>query len=146
LLWVSFLLSTPVPKGPAVPPNAAYSLRATAGDLARFLIELGNPQSAPADLVDQMRTPQICVNDHNSWGLGIGIQHSSQGDSLWHGGDNRDFHSLMVIYPDQGLGVVVLTNGEGGDRWPTTWLSAPWAERPIGGRGRGWSRKRWKHQ
>jgi CubicO group peptidase (beta-lactamase class C family) len=108
------LVTGPVPKEPATPPNAAYSLRASASDLATLLIEISDPQLLDPDLGAQMCIPQARVNADNSWGLGIGIQHSPSGDSLWHTGDNPDFNSLMVIYPDQGLGVVVLTNGERG--------------------------------
>jgi CubicO group peptidase (beta-lactamase class C family) len=114
VIWLSFHLTVPVPRGPAVPPNAAYSLRATADDLARFLIELSDPQLLPAPLGDEMRTAQVRVNADNSWGLGLAIQHSAQGDALWHGGSNRDFQCHMVVYPNWGWGAVVLTNGEMG--------------------------------
>jgi CubicO group peptidase (beta-lactamase class C family) len=114
LLGLAGLVTGPVPKEPGTPPNAAYSLRASASDLATLLIEISDPQLLDPDLGAQMCIPQARVNADNSWGLGIGIQHSPSGDSLWHTGDNPDFNSLMVIYPDQGLGVVVLTNGERG--------------------------------
>lgn len=114
LLGLAGLVSGPVPKEPGTPPNAAYSLRATAPDLAALLIEISDPQLLDPDLGAQMCIPQARVNTDNSWGLGIGIQHSPSGDSLWHTGNNPDFNSLMVMYPDQGIGVVVLTNGEHG--------------------------------
>ena len=82
---------------------AAGGLRATAGDLARFLIVAMD--------VPEMRAPQVRVADHLSWGLGIGIQHASSGDSIWHWGQNPGWESLMVGYPDSKTGVVVLTNG-----------------------------------
>jgi CubicO group peptidase (beta-lactamase class C family) len=129
LLWVSCLLSVPVPKGPSVPPNAAYSLRASAGDLANFLIEFGDPQYLDGKLMAEMRSPQVQVNEDNSWGLGLGIQHSAGGNSLWHGGDNRDFHSQMVIYPDQEFGMVILTNGEQGRT-----LAQDVVQRALGGK------------
>jgi pimeloyl-ACP methyl ester carboxylesterase len=46
--------------------------------------------------------------------LGIGIQQDSQGNILWHDGNNADFHSLMVIEQKHRNGVVVLTNGQNG--------------------------------
>jgi CubicO group peptidase (beta-lactamase class C family) len=94
--------------------NIAFTFRSTAGDLARFLIELSEPQVIPPEQVALMQTPQVTVNDHNSWGLGIGIQHSAAGDSLWHWGANMGFRSLMVIYPQYGIGIVVLTNSNDG--------------------------------
>jgi CubicO group peptidase (beta-lactamase class C family) len=136
LLVITGLLTGPVPKGLPAPANAAYSLRATASDLASFLIELSHPRLLDPDLAAQMCTPQIRVNKDNSWGLGIGIQHSRQGNSLWHGGDNPDFHSLMVVYPEHKIGVVVLTNGHQGG--PVTYDVA---QRALGGAANWSSRK-----
>jgi CubicO group peptidase (beta-lactamase class C family) len=62
----------------------------------------------------EMASPQVQSGENGSWGLGIGIQHGSQGDVLWHHGNNADFHALMVINPEQRNGVVILTNGEHG--------------------------------
>jgi len=47
-----------------------------------------------------------------SWGLGPGIQHSQQGDALWQWGQHFDFQSAMIIYPEHGFGVIVLTNND----------------------------------
>ena len=52
-----------------------------------------------------MREPQTTIGERFSWGLGIGIQHSSQGDALWQNGMTFGYRSVMVIYPDQGMGV-----------------------------------------
>jgi CubicO group peptidase (beta-lactamase class C family) len=104
----------PVPNRPGMSANAAFSLHTTAPDLAALLIEIGDPHVLDPALGALMRAPQVQVNADNSWGLGIGVQHSLAGDSLWHTGDNPDVKDLMVMYPEHGLGVVVLTNGEGG--------------------------------
>ncbi len=107
-------ISGPVPKGPSVTPGAAYSLKSTPGDLARFMIELSNPQHLSPATANQMLTPQVDTSDANAWGLGIAIHHGPECDWLWHGGDAADFHALMVMCPQSGDGVVVLTNGESG--------------------------------
>jgi CubicO group peptidase (beta-lactamase class C family) len=133
LLGLTAALTGPVPRGLPAPANAAYSLRATAGDLARFLIELSDPWFLTVDLATQMCRPQVTVNADNSWGLGIGIQHSHAGDAVWHGGDNADFHSMMVMYPAQGIGVVVLTNGDQGQA-----VAYDVAQRALGGKAE-WS-------
>ncbi len=113
-LWAVFsaavplaLLGTlilPVPNAHVARGNVAYTLRATAPDLARLLIALP----------DAFTHPQVGVNADISWGLGIGIQHGDQGDSLWHWGANTGYKSLIVMYPDHGLGIVVLTNSDRG--------------------------------
>jgi CubicO group peptidase (beta-lactamase class C family) len=113
-LWVVFsaamplaLLGTcvvPVPNAWVSQGNVAYTLRTTAPDLARLLIALP----------DTLGRPQVKLNADISWGLGIGIQHSDEADALWHWGANTGYTSLMVMYPEHGLGIVILTNGDGG--------------------------------
>ena len=112
-----FLLSSritnlPLPKWPAVPAQAAGSMRATAGDLATLLVELAAPRQLSPGLASELRTGQISLSPDLSWGLGPGIMHSPHGDALWQWGQHLDFQSVMIIYPDHGLGVVVLTNSD----------------------------------
>lgn len=90
---------------------AAGGLLATAPDLARFLAELMAPRELPAALAREMIAPQVGIDGSLSWGLGVGLQHSGSGDSVWHWGLNPGFESLMVGYPAERLGVVVLSNG-----------------------------------
>jgi hypothetical protein len=106
------ITNLPVPKWPAVRANAAGSLRATAGDMAAFLIELHDPQYLSAEMATQLQTPQVRLSSDLSWGLGPGIQHSQQGDALWQWGQHIDFQSIMMIYPEHGFGVVVCTNND----------------------------------
>jgi CubicO group peptidase (beta-lactamase class C family) len=114
LLRLSASLSVPIPRIPSPRPSAVGSLRTTALDLANFLIELVNPRFVSRSLAAQIRTPQIRINHDFSWGLGIGIQHSEQGDALWQMGMTFGFKSVMVIYPRSGWGIVVLTNSDDG--------------------------------
>ncbi|MEM7018607.1 MAG: hypothetical protein AAF512_14855, partial [Pseudomonadota bacterium] len=78
------------------------------------LIALGRDARQGGELWGQMITPHIQVNEHISWGLGVGIQHSQHGDSLWHWGSNLGSQSLMVYYPATGVGIVILTNSQNG--------------------------------
>ncbi len=96
----------------AVRPSAAGTIRATAADMARFLIEIADPQHLSAEAAAQMRTPQVSLRRDLSWGLGPGIQHSPEGDALWQWGQDLDFQSVMIIYPDSRYGAVVLTNSD----------------------------------
>ena len=107
-------ISGPVPKGPSATPGAAYSLKSTPGDLARFMIELSNPQHLSPATASQMLTPQIDTSDANAWGLGIAIYQGPECNWLWHAGSDADFHAFMAMCPKTGDGVVVLTNGESG--------------------------------
>jgi CubicO group peptidase (beta-lactamase class C family) len=112
LLLLTTALSGPVPRLPAGSPNAYASLRTTAADLAKFLLELTSPQHLDPALMAEMTSPQVQIEEDQSWGLGIGIQHNSQGNLLWHHGNNVDFHALMVIDQEQRNGVVVLANSQ----------------------------------
>jgi CubicO group peptidase (beta-lactamase class C family) len=131
LLWLTGMIIGPVPKTLSSPPSAVGSLRTSASDLAAFLIELAEPQYLNNNLASQIPTPQVAIDQDFSWGLGPGIQHSEQGDALWQNGITFGFRSVMVIYPQQRTGVVVLTNSEYG-------LSVAYdvAQRALGGKAR----------
>jgi CubicO group peptidase (beta-lactamase class C family) len=108
----SQLTNLPVSKWPQTEANAGGSMRATAGDMATFLIELANPQHLNVDLAAELQKPQVRLAEDLAWGLGPGIQSSQEGDALWQWGQHVDFQSIMIIYPEHGLGVVVLTNND----------------------------------
>jgi CubicO group peptidase (beta-lactamase class C family) len=111
-LGASCITNLPVPQPSKAEASAAGSLRATAGDMATFLIELSNPQHLSPEMAAQLRTSQIRLTRDLSWGLGPGIQHSRQGDALWQWGQHLHSQSVMIIYPDHGFGVVVCTNND----------------------------------
>jgi len=131
LVYVSGLFAVPVPRSPSPPPSAVGSLRTTAGDLATLLIELVEPRHLSPGMAGQMATPQIPAGEGFSWGLGIGIQHSAQGDALWQNAQTFGYRGLMVVYPERGCGVVVLTNSD--DGYP---VACDVAQRALGGKAR----------
>lgn len=104
----------PVFKNDSSEASAIGSLRSTAPDLANFLIELSNPRYLGKTIASQIDSAQVKINQDFSWGLGIGIQHSSQGDAIWQNANTFAFRGFMVIYPGEGYGIVVLTNSESG--------------------------------
>jgi CubicO group peptidase (beta-lactamase class C family) len=112
ILLASTITNLPVPKWPAVPANAASSFRATAGDMATFLIELSNPQYLSGEIAKQLQSPQVWLSSDLSWGLGPGIHHGPFGNALWQWGQHIDFQSVLIVYPQYGFGVVVLTNND----------------------------------
>lgn len=66
------------------PANVAYTLRTTADDYARFLVDIvlkknGEKQSVNTLFSSQVNT-DICQPGFVSWGLGFAIQHSIRGD------------------------------------------------------------------
>lgn len=108
----------PIPGGVhTYPEQAAAGLWTTPSDLARFGLalsaayrgEVGGPLT-PAT-VRTMLTP---VND--DYGLGPGVSGQGEAFAVSHGGSNEGFRAFWVIHPMTGDGVVVMTNGEAGDR------------------------------
>lgn len=102
-------LPLPVQTGPA---NAASSLYASAPDLAAFMIELARPRLADVHATEKMTTAQQRIDGIAAWGLGIGVETHARGRDLWQWGSNPGAKSLMIISPEIGDGVVILTNGE----------------------------------
>jgi CubicO group peptidase (beta-lactamase class C family) len=93
----------------------AFTLTATAEDMATLLGELMRPRILGTEIATALRTPQIDVDPTLRWGLGIGLWHAPDGrDVIWHWGSNLGFKSLMVGEPASCTGVVVLTNGDNG--------------------------------
>jgi len=109
--------------------NAAASLHTTAGDYALFFEAVLNGTGLKRTTLQEMERPQIAVNPECTncterepkelsksvfWGLGVGIQETKQGESLWHWGDNGRFKCFVVAYPKQKMGVVMFMDGENG--------------------------------
>lgn len=109
--------------------NVAYTLHTTAADYARFVEALINGKGLKRATFREMERPQVAVDPECAsctdrapkelsknvfWGLGVGIQQTSDGESLWHGGDNGSFKCYMLAYPKQKIGVVMFANGENG--------------------------------
>jgi CubicO group peptidase (beta-lactamase class C family) len=128
LLWLTGMITGPLPATLSPQPSAVGSLRTSATDLATFLIEVAEPRHLNAELAVQIHTPQVSAGRNMSWGLGPGIQHNEYGNALWQNGQTFGFRSLMVIYPEQRIGVVVLTNSDHGLQ-----LACDIAQRALGG-------------
>lgn len=110
-------------------PNAAASLHTTARDYAIFLEALLAGKGLKPGTLREMERPQIAVDPECTnctdripkelsksvfWGLGVGIQQTAQGESLWHWGDNGAFKCYMLAYPKQKTGLVFFADSENG--------------------------------
>lgn len=60
------------------------------------------------------RAPQVSVDQHVSYGLGLWLERRYGIDFMYHGGDVVGYHSEMVWFPEHGVGAVILTNGDPG--------------------------------
>ena len=109
--------------------NAAASLHTTANDYARFIAAILNSVGLKKETLRQMLTPQIKVDEGGtnttgrpadklspnvSWGLGVGLQSTTDGHSFWHWGDNGDSKAYFVAFEKQKAAVVVFANSANG--------------------------------
>jgi len=109
--------------------NAAATLHTTARDYAAFLNAVLNGKGLKPATVHEMEKPQVAVDPQCTnctdrapkelsesvfWGLGVGIQQTAQGESLWHWGDNGAFKCYMLVYPKPKIGLVFFSDSENG--------------------------------
>jgi CubicO group peptidase (beta-lactamase class C family) len=60
------------------------------------------------------RVPQVPIGKDETYGMGLMVDKKYQVEVVHHGGDLTGFHSDMMWLPGQGVGAVVLTNGDPG--------------------------------
>jgi CubicO group peptidase (beta-lactamase class C family) len=102
--------------------GAGGGLWTTPSDLARFAIEIMQSRAGQSnvvlsqEMVYQMLTPQVDLDDYNRMGLGFPLEGEGQDPLFWATGRNLPgFLSLLIAFPERGLGIVVMTNGDAGD-------------------------------
>jgi CubicO group peptidase (beta-lactamase class C family) len=104
----------PLDQAPNESANAAYSLHATACDLATFMAAMLSGGAKAASPTAEMLEHQVRVNERVSSGLGWGLEASTAGRAFWHWGDNPGYKCLALALREPGEGVVVMTNADGG--------------------------------
>jgi CubicO group peptidase (beta-lactamase class C family) len=57
-----------------------------------------------------LHTPGARMSPSSAYGMGWAIHNHAEGTTLEHNGDVSNFHSNMLLLPDQQIGVVILTN------------------------------------
>jgi len=60
------------------------------------------------------RAPQVAIGTDGTYGMGLEVDTTWGVPVVHHGGDIIGFHSDMIWLPEQGVGAVVLTNGDPG--------------------------------
>jgi CubicO group peptidase (beta-lactamase class C family) len=102
-------------------------LHTTAGDYAKFLIEVIDAKPADAFRLNQksrqeMLRPQVKLPDAekidgaDSWALGWAIQQRPTGNVIVHSGGQSGFRSLALASVERKSGFIMLTNGDAGGR------------------------------
>ncbi len=101
-----------------VPLAPAGAATASALDMARLMVELLNPESTSV-LSASSKTQLLSgayVTHPEVNGMTLGMYEMSQGGAraVGHGGNTILFESLMVLWPEERLGLFVSTNTAGG--------------------------------
>jgi CubicO group peptidase (beta-lactamase class C family) len=100
--------------------HAAASLQTTPFEYARFMCAMLASETIPHPLSaacqQEMLRPQVELEPAIAWGLGWGLQHTEDGWAFWHSGDNPGFKNLALAYPEARIGLVIMTNSDGGTK------------------------------
>ena len=122
-------IGMPLELGPAPSAvNAAASLVTTAADYGRFVAAAIAGARLKPETAQLMLTPQVqldnCVmcttrdraepSRDLAWGLGWGLEESSEGRVAWHWGDNGGFKNYVAVLLPARRGFVYFTNSDSG--------------------------------
>lgn len=109
--------------------NAAASMVTTPQDYGKFLVAILKGTGLKKQTHQQILKSQIHVSASGTnntarmpeklsptiyWGLGEGLQQTTDGLSMWHWGDNGNSKAYFVAFDKQKTGVVIFTNSANG--------------------------------
>jgi hypothetical protein len=91
-------------------------LISSAEDVTHYLIAqlnggaYGNHQLLSPQGVASLHTPGAKISLSSSYGMGWVIEGQPGATEIWHNGDVNNFHSNMLLLPEQHIGIVILIN------------------------------------
>ncbi len=91
-------------------------LISSAEDMAHYLVaqlnggRYDNTQVLSPQGIDTLHAPGSKISASKSYGMGWEIQGQPGSIKIWHNGDLSNFHSNMMLLPDQHIGIVILIN------------------------------------
>jgi hypothetical protein len=107
------------------PEMAAAGLWTTASDLAHAAIEVQREYAGTSDKVlSQSMAHEMLTRQKLGWGLGFELEKPGDTPRFGHYGVNAGFISVLQAYRDTGQGIVIMTNGQQGEKLITEILRA----------------------
>jgi CubicO group peptidase (beta-lactamase class C family) len=99
-----------------VPELAAGGLWSTPTDLARLLVEIARAYRGEANPLLDWETARTMLTPQNGgpYGLGGAVRGSGRSLVLMKRGQNVGYQSYMLIFPETGQGIVVMTGSDNG--------------------------------
>jgi CubicO group peptidase (beta-lactamase class C family) len=91
-------------------------LISSAEDMAHYISaqlnggRYGNHQLLSPQGITTLHTPGSRISPLSSYGMGWVIQGQSGSTRIWHDGDISNFHSNLLLLPEQHIGIVILIN------------------------------------
>ena len=108
-----------------IPEMAAGGLWSTPTDLALAAIELQNEYAGKSHKVlSQSMAHEMLTRQKDNWGLGVELSKPEMTPRFDHFGVNAGFVSVLQAYRDGGSGIVIMTNGQDGEKLITEILRA----------------------
>lgn len=100
-----------------MPESAPAGLWTTGADLARFCMALQDGYDGKNNPFLSQSIVKAMLASNGNYGLGIGLGGKGEDAYFFHGGKNRGYNNVMLnLYRQGGNGIIVLTNGDGGDK------------------------------
>ncbi|MEZ4671310.1 MAG: serine hydrolase domain-containing protein [Anaerolineae bacterium] len=112
--WFSWPVAFDAPYPRRMTPSGF--LISSAEDMSHYLIAqlnggaYGNNQVLSPQGIDTLHTSGSRVSSTSSYGMGWVIEGQPGSTRIWHNGDVSNFHSNLLLLPDQHIGIVVLVN------------------------------------
>jgi len=99
------------------PQKAAASLWSTPSDLALVLKSYMAAYKGQKNVMFSAKTARLVAEEiDGSMGLGFGVHGEGSGKHIDHAGWTRGYRSYLVAFPETGDGVVLMANGNNGNR------------------------------
>lgn len=95
----------------------ADDLLTTIEDYSKFVTYIINGGGLSKELLKEMVSEQVRINDYKYWGLGWYINENinKEGDfAIVHGGDDIGVHTIVFIIPKTKQGLLIFTNSDNG--------------------------------
>ena len=95
----------------------ACGMWSTPIDLAKFALNITSSYlGSPHGLISKNLARKMLTRQKNtSFGLGVVVSAKSNNLYFWKAGHNYGYHSLLIMFPNRGKGLVIMTNSETGD-------------------------------
>jgi CubicO group peptidase (beta-lactamase class C family) len=112
--WFSWPMAFDAPYPRRMTPSGF--LISSAEDMTHYLIAqlnggaYGSNQLLSPEGITTLHLPGARISPSRAYGMGWMIENQPGSTEVWHNGDVSNFHSNLLLLPDQNIGIVVLVN------------------------------------